>query len=103
MHMFLLISSLPPGVADDARLALLVDTVAGAAEGLRRELGLRPGDTGTRPAELVGAGAGAAPKARVTDPAALDRLWQPQSLIPVPKAVPRMGGARACTRCRPAR
>jgi len=58
--------------ADDARLALLVDTVAGAAEGLRRELGLRPGDTGTRPAELVGAGA--APKARVTDPAALDRL-----------------------------
>ena len=61
--------------ADDARLALLVDTVAGAAEGLRRELGLRPGDTGTRPAELVGAGgAGAAPKARVTDPAALDRL-----------------------------
>ena len=63
--------------ADDARLALLVDTVAGAAEGLRRELGLRPGDTGTRPAELVGAGgagAGGVPKARVTDPAALDRL-----------------------------
>jgi predicted RNA-binding protein with PIN domain len=60
--------------ADDARLALLVDTVAGAAEGLRRELGLRPGDSGTRPAELVGAGAGAVPKARVTDPAALDRL-----------------------------
>lgn len=59
--------------ADDARLALLVDTVAGAAEGLRRELGLRPGDTGARPAELVGAGA-TAPKARVTDPAALDRL-----------------------------
>jgi predicted RNA-binding protein with PIN domain len=60
--------------ADDARLALLVDTVAGAAEGLRRELGLRPGDTGARPAELVGAGSGTAPKARVTDPAALDRL-----------------------------
>jgi predicted RNA-binding protein with PIN domain len=60
--------------ADDARLALLVDTVAGAAEGLRRELGLRPGDTGARPAELVGAGAGGVLKARVTDPAALDRL-----------------------------
>ncbi|PVZ08958.1 NYN domain-containing protein [Actinomycetospora cinnamomea] len=60
--------------ADDARLALLVDTVAGAAEGLRRELGLRAGDQGARPAELVGSGAGTAPKARVTDPAALDRL-----------------------------
>ncbi|MEJ2889041.1 NYN domain-containing protein [Actinomycetospora aeridis] len=60
--------------ADDARLALLVDTVAGAAEGLRQELGLRAGDTGARPAELVGAGSGTTPKARVTDPAALDRL-----------------------------
>ncbi|MEJ2861877.1 NYN domain-containing protein [Actinomycetospora flava] len=60
--------------ADDARLALLVDTVAGAAEGLRQELGLRSGDTGARPAELVGAGSGTTPKARVTDPAALDRL-----------------------------
>jgi predicted RNA-binding protein with PIN domain len=60
--------------ADDARLALLVDTVAGAAEGLRRELGLRSVDHGARPAELVGAGAATAPKARVTDPAALDRL-----------------------------
>ncbi|GAA4920985.1 putative RNA-binding protein with PIN domain [Actinomycetospora succinea] len=60
--------------ADDARLALLVDTVAGAAEGLRQELGLRVGDTGSRPAELVGAGSGTTPKARVTDPAALDRL-----------------------------
>jgi predicted RNA-binding protein with PIN domain len=60
--------------ADDARLALLVDTVAGAAEGLRRELGLRTGENGARPAELVGSGAGTTPKARVTDPAALDRL-----------------------------
>ncbi|MDD7932943.1 NYN domain-containing protein [Actinomycetospora straminea] len=60
--------------ADDARLALLVDTVAGAAEGLRQELGLRRVDAGARPAELVGAGSGTSPKARVTDPAALDRL-----------------------------
>jgi predicted RNA-binding protein with PIN domain len=61
--------------ADDARLALLVDTVAGAAAGLRHELGLRADDhrTGPRPAELVGASSGA-PMARVTDPAALDRL-----------------------------
>lgn len=60
--------------ADDARLALLVDTVAGAAGGLRRELGLRAGETGSRPAELVGASSGSAPMARVNDPAALDRL-----------------------------
>ena len=60
--------------ADDARLALLVDTVAGAAEGLRRELGLQTGEAGARPAELVGAGTATAPKPRVTDPAALDRL-----------------------------
>jgi predicted RNA-binding protein with PIN domain len=66
-------SSLEARRADDARLALLVDTVAGAASGLRRELGLRVGDTGARPAELVGT-ATAAPMARVTDPAALDRL-----------------------------
>jgi predicted RNA-binding protein with PIN domain len=61
--------------ADDARLALLVDTVAGAAAGLRHELGLRADDqrVGPRPAELVGS-ASRAPMARVTDPAALDRL-----------------------------
>ncbi|HEY2195632.1 MAG TPA: NYN domain-containing protein [Actinomycetospora sp.] len=61
--------------ADDARLALLVDTVAGAAAGLRHELGLRVDDhhVGPRPAELVGS-ADRAPMARVTDPAALDRL-----------------------------
>lgn len=61
--------------ADDARLALLVDTVAGAAAGLRHELGLRADDprVGPRPAELVGASA-RAPMARVTDPVALDRL-----------------------------
>ncbi|MCD2196499.1 NYN domain-containing protein [Actinomycetospora endophytica] len=61
--------------ADDARLALLVDTVAGAASGLRHELGLRADDhrVGPRPAELVGSSA-RAPMARVTDPATLDRL-----------------------------
>ncbi|MEJ2870819.1 NYN domain-containing protein [Actinomycetospora sp. OC33-EN08] len=61
--------------ADDARLALLVDTVAGAAAGLRHELGLRADDqrVGPRPAELVGSAA-RAPMARVTDPATLDRL-----------------------------
>ncbi|MDL5156844.1 NYN domain-containing protein [Actinomycetospora termitidis] len=61
--------------ADDARLALLVDTVAGAAAGLRHELGLRADDQriGPRPAELVGSAA-RAPMARVTDPATLDRL-----------------------------
>jgi predicted RNA-binding protein with PIN domain len=61
--------------ADDARLALLVDTVAGAAAGLRHELGLRLDDhhVGPRPAELVGA-AERPPMARVTDPATLDRL-----------------------------
>jgi predicted RNA-binding protein with PIN domain len=61
--------------ADDARLALLVDTVAGAAAGLRHELGLRADDhrVGPRPAELVGS-ADRAPMARVTDPATLDRL-----------------------------
>jgi predicted RNA-binding protein with PIN domain len=61
--------------ADDARLALLVDTVAGAASGLRHELGLRADDrhVGPRPAELVGSIA-RAPMARVTDPATLDRV-----------------------------
>ncbi len=61
--------------ADDARLALLVDTVAGAAAGLRHELGLRADDprVGPRPAELVGSTA-RVPMARVTDPATLDRL-----------------------------
>jgi predicted RNA-binding protein with PIN domain len=67
-------ASLEARRADDARLALLVDTVAGAAEGLRHELGLRTAEAGARPAELVGSGSAAAPKARVTDPAALDRL-----------------------------
>jgi predicted RNA-binding protein with PIN domain len=61
--------------ADDARLALLVDTVAGAASGLRHELGLRADDhrVGPRPAELVGSTA-RAPMARVTDAATLDRV-----------------------------
>ena len=68
--------------ADDARLALLVDTVAGAAEGLRRELGLRPGDTGARPAELVGAGAAGRRRPRPGSPTR-----------------PRSTGCSRCPRC----
>lgn len=59
--------------ADEVRLALLVETLAGAVSGLRRELAL--GGTGPRPADLV---RGATPPqgtvGRVEDPAALDRL-----------------------------
>lgn len=74
-------SALEARRADDARLALLLDTVTGAASGLRHELGLRggaPGTSGTaavgpRPAELVES-RGGPPAARMSDPAALDRL-----------------------------
>ena len=59
--------------ADEVRLELLVDTLAGAVAGLRRELAL--GGGGPRPADLVGgvraAGRGGA---RATDAGALDRL-----------------------------
>jgi predicted RNA-binding protein with PIN domain len=62
--------------ADEVRLALLVDTLAGAVTGLRRELAL--GDsprTGPRPADLVrGASRPEGGPGRVEDPAALDRL-----------------------------
>ena len=59
--------------ADEARLELLVETMAGAVEGLRRELSLGAG--GPRPADLV---AGASERGEigrsVADLAALDRL-----------------------------
>ncbi|GGM53816.1 RNA-binding protein [Longimycelium tulufanense] len=59
--------------ADEVRLALLVDTLAGAVTGLRRELAL--GGSGPRPADLVrGATAAQGAVGRVEDPAALDRL-----------------------------
>ena len=62
--------------ADEVRLALLVDTLAGAVTGLRRELAL--GDnprSGPRPADLVrGASRAEGGPGRVEDPAALDRL-----------------------------
>jgi predicted RNA-binding protein with PIN domain len=60
--------------ADDARLWLLLDTVAGAVQGLRRELALTP--TESRPADAVAA-ATPAPDlvaARGDDPEVLDRL-----------------------------
>ncbi|WP_415362660.1 NYN domain-containing protein [Saccharothrix sp. BKS2] len=59
--------------ADEVRLALLVDTLDGAVNGLRRELAL--GGAGPRPADLVrGASAAQGVVGRVEDPAALDRL-----------------------------
>ncbi|MFB9433412.1 NYN domain-containing protein [Streptoalloteichus tenebrarius] len=59
--------------ADEVRLALLVDTLAGAVTGLRRELAL--GGSGPRPADLVrGATTPQGAVGRVEDPAALDRL-----------------------------
>ncbi|WP_399341116.1 NYN domain-containing protein [Umezawaea sp. Da 62-37] len=61
--------------ADEVRLALLVDTLDGAVNGLRRELALGGGGTGPRPADLVrGASAAQGTVGRVEDPAALDRL-----------------------------
>jgi predicted RNA-binding protein with PIN domain len=62
--------------ADEVRLALLVDTVAGAVAGLRRELALAdqlPAD-GLRPADLVRRGSALKTTPRVEDAAALDRL-----------------------------
>jgi predicted RNA-binding protein with PIN domain len=62
--------------ADDARLWLLLETVTGAVQGLRRELALTPTDD--RPADLVDPGAvashGVLP--RGDDPALLDRLLE---------------------------
>jgi predicted RNA-binding protein with PIN domain len=62
--------------ADEVRLALLVDTLAGAVTGLRRELALGANPrTGPRPADLVrGASRPEGGPGRVDDPAALDRL-----------------------------
>ncbi|WP_086821216.1 NYN domain-containing protein [Allokutzneria sp. NRRL B-24872] len=59
--------------ADEVRLELLVDTLAGAVTGLRRELAL--GGSGPRPADMVrGATTAHGTVGRVEDPAALDRL-----------------------------
>src|SRR5690606_14028269 len=60
---------------DQARLSLLLDTVAGAVEGLRGELRLQAGTPGHRPADAV-AGATTGGKARsvVNDPVVLERL-----------------------------
>ncbi|MGW0521627.1 NYN domain-containing protein [Crossiella sp. NPDC003009] len=59
--------------ADEVRLGLLVDTLAGAVTGLRRELAL--GGSGPRPADTVrGATPASGAVGRVQDPAALDRL-----------------------------
>jgi len=62
--------------ADEVRLALLVDTLAGAVAGLRRELALGENPrSGPRPADLVrGASRAEGGPGRVEDPAALDRL-----------------------------
>ncbi|MCA1675574.1 MAG: RNA-binding protein, partial [Actinobacteria bacterium] len=63
--------------ADEVRLALLVDTVAGAVTGLRRELALseHPTPSGPRPADLVsGRNPVSAASGPVADSAALDRL-----------------------------
>lgn len=59
--------------ADEVRLALLIDTIEGAAKGLRRELSL--GHAGPLPADMVrGASTRADGGGKVQDPAALDRL-----------------------------
>lgn len=63
--------------ADEVRLALLVDTVAGAVAGLRRELALgdQPSSEGPRPADLIRGGSPlGGVSGQVNDPAALDRL-----------------------------
>jgi predicted RNA-binding protein with PIN domain len=60
--------------ADEARLWLLLDTVAGAVQGLRRELALTPTDD--RPADAVSVAVPGKhqPGARGDDPEQLDRL-----------------------------
>lgn len=63
--------------ADEVRLALLVDTMAGAVTGLRRELALgdHPPSEGPRPADLIRGGSPpGGVVGQVNDPAALDRL-----------------------------
>lgn len=46
------------------------------------------------PADAPPAGESGLAESSLPDPAALDRLWQPQTLIPEPKAVPRSGWRR---------
>ncbi len=58
--------------ADDARLWLLVETLSGAARGLREELGLRPTDR--RPADDVAAGGPQTGASYDGGPVDLDRL-----------------------------
>jgi predicted RNA-binding protein with PIN domain len=62
--------------ADGARLWLLLDTLTGAAQGLRRELALTPTDE--RPADSVAASQPRpdAPAARGDDPGLVDRLLE---------------------------
>jgi predicted RNA-binding protein with PIN domain len=62
--------------ADEARLWLLLDTVTGAVQGLRRELALSPTDE--RPADSVAANMPAPDvvNARGDDPAFIDRLLE---------------------------
>jgi len=61
--------------ADDLRLALLLDTLSGAAAGVRRELGIRGIDPqASRPADVAVPGAVPVVGGPAPDPAALDRL-----------------------------
>ncbi|WP_037067827.1 NYN domain-containing protein [Pseudonocardia acaciae] len=62
--------------ADEARLELLLDTLAGAVAGIRGELALGGGGRGgPRPADLVRGARPLRPEAaRVSDPSGLDRL-----------------------------
>ncbi|MBB3051934.1 putative RNA-binding protein with PIN domain [Prauserella isguenensis] len=61
--------------ADEVRLRLLLDTLGGAAEGLRRELALGETGTGAAPADTVAGTAGPTKAAeRIADAEALGRL-----------------------------
>ncbi|MBB3661191.1 MULTISPECIES: NYN domain-containing protein [Prauserella salsuginis group] len=61
--------------ADEVRLRLLLDTLGGAADGLRRELALGETGTGAAPADTVGGVVGPASAAeRVADADALGKL-----------------------------
>lgn len=86
------------GAAPDQARAPLLETAAApgvaapdAATGQAPAYGGSPAEAGA-PAD----GGAAAPPA--SSPAAFDRLWQPQTLIPVPKAVPRAGWRKAVYR-----
>lgn len=60
---------------EEVRLSLLLDTVTGAVDGLRSELGLQAGMPGERPADAVaGARRAGRQAATVADAAALERL-----------------------------